>query len=295
MAHAAEDRTGGLPRRSSPQEIASPVGHLATTASIAAQLHALGVRPGKTLLVHASMRAVGWVCGGALSVVQALLDVVGATGTLVAPTFTADNRDPSRWVAPSVPPQWWPTIREHLPVFDPAITPSQGMGAIAEQLRGWPGALRSSHPQVSFVALGPQAGFITADHPLTCHLGERSPLRRLEDVDAQVLLLGVGWERCTAFHLGEYRQPDPPRRLYSCVTLTEHGRAWVTFDDVDLDQCDFRRLGEAFEASCMARTTGLSLGTIGAGNVRLFTIRGAVRFAEDWLRQHRGPGSDPSR
>jgi aminoglycoside 3-N-acetyltransferase len=276
-----------------------------TRASIAQDLRSMGLHPGRTLLVHTSLWQVGWVCGGATAVVQALLDVLGPAGTLVVPTFTSDNRDPSRWTAHAVPEHWWPAVRAHLPAFDPAITPSQDMGAVAEQVRTWPGARRSDHPQVSFAAVGRAAGTIVAGHELACHLGERSPLARLEDTDAWVLLLGVGWARCTSFHLAEYRQPDPPVREYACVVADAGERAWVTFTDVDLDQSDFDRIGEAFEAVDRAGTRQIRRGRVGDAAALLFPLRSAVRHATDWLAAHRlrtdrphrdpGPESDADR
>lgn len=74
-----------------------------TRASIADELHALGLRGADTVLVHASLRSLGWVCGGQVAVVQALLDVVGSTGTLVVPTQTTGNSDPKHWSLPPVP------------------------------------------------------------------------------------------------------------------------------------------------------------------------------------------------
>src|SRR6185369_4401306 len=98
----------------------------------------LGVRPDDVLLVHAAMSAVGWICGGASEAVHAMVDAVGPDGTIVVPTQTPDNRDPSRWThypAGAVPQDWWPGLREHIPPFDKRLTPSIGMGAIAERVR----------------------------------------------------------------------------------------------------------------------------------------------------------------
>ena len=67
-----------------------------TRASLAADLGRLGVRPGSVLLVHSSLSALGWVCGGAQALVEALLDALGPDGTLVVPTHTSGNSEPSR-------------------------------------------------------------------------------------------------------------------------------------------------------------------------------------------------------
>src|SRR5215472_10138913 len=82
-----------------------------TRASLAAELYALGIRPNMTLLVHSSLRALGWVCGGPVAVVQALTDALAPEGTLVMPTHTPGNSEPSRWQHPPVPSAWWQTIR----------------------------------------------------------------------------------------------------------------------------------------------------------------------------------------
>ena len=108
------------------------------------------------------------------------------------PAHTSGNCDPATWGNPPVPEDWWPVIRAELPAFEPRVTPTDHMGAIAELARTWPGALRSAHPQVSFAAVGPQAEAITSGHALDSGFGERSPLARVHDLDGDVLLLGEG-------------------------------------------------------------------------------------------------------
>jgi aminoglycoside 3-N-acetyltransferase len=239
------------------------------------------------LLVHSSLSSLGWVCGGATAVVQALLDAVGEQGTIVVPAQTADNRDPSTWADPAPPARWWPTIRQHLPAFEPALTPSHAMGAIAERVRTWPGSSRSTHPQTSFAAVGTRARELMSTHRLESQLGEESPLAALEDADARILLLGVGFDRCTAFHLGEYRLPDPPLRTLGCAMMTPTGRRWVTFAGVDLDDTDFAALGRAFEA----QTDDVVAGRVGAAHCRIAPLRAAVEFASKWfIASRRTPG-----
>lgn len=260
---------------------------LCTRQSLAGDLRRLGLTAGDTILVHASMRSLGWVCGGPTTVVHALLDVLGPAGTVVVPAQTPHNRDPSRWPGRPVPESWWPEIRAQLPAFDPALTPcGPAMGALAERVRTWPGAVRSAHPQTSFAALGPAAQRLMAGHALASPLGEESPLARLEEVDARVLLLGVGYDRCTVFHLAEYRQPDPAVHPNACVVATPSGRAWVNYETVLLDDHDFPTLGADFE-----RVTGAVLtGPVGAAYCRLLPARAAIDFATGWLPRHRAGG-----
>ena len=175
-----------------------------TLRSLTADLQRLGVEPGSTLLVHSSLSKIGWVAGGAVAVVQALLAAVGPEGTLVMPAHS-NMSNPKGWQNPPVPESWWQVILDERPPFDPRTTPTRGMGAIAECFRSWPGARRSDHPEVSFAALGPNAEAITADHERDFMLGEGSPLARLYELDACVLLLGVGHANNTSLHLAEYR------------------------------------------------------------------------------------------
>jgi aminoglycoside 3-N-acetyltransferase len=256
---------------------------------VAADLRRLGVVQGDTLLVQSSLRSLGFVVGGSVAVVQALLDVVGPAGTVVVPAYTSGNSDPSRWVSTrrrAVPEAWWPLIRDHLPAFDPAMTPSEGVGRVAETVRGWPGAYRSAHPQTSFAAVGRDADRITAGHQRDCHLGPGSPLGRLAEAGARILLLGVPYAVCTGFHLAEYQVSDPPGREYECVVDRGGERTWYRYRDVVLDDHDFGPLGEALEADprggCPVRR-----GPVGEADSRLLPLAEAVAFARGWLARHR--------
>ncbi len=132
---------------------ASPV----TTASLAADLRALGVRPGGVLVVHASLSKLGWVAGGAPAVLHALLDVLGPAGTLLVPTHSNHLSDPSGWANPPVPESWWDEVRSALPPYRADETPAPWMGALAATVLCRRDAVRSSHPHYSFAAIGPLA------------------------------------------------------------------------------------------------------------------------------------------
>ncbi|MET9775743.1 AAC(3) family N-acetyltransferase [Streptomyces sp. NPDC006367] len=260
----------------------APTGPLVTRGMIAAGLRELGVRSDDTLLVHSSLSSLGWVCGGPVAVVQGLLDALGPGGTLVVPTQTGDLSDPALWSSPPVPEEWWDTVRAAMPPYDPLITPSRGVGVVPETVRTWPGALRSAHPQTSFAAVGPRAAEVVADHAVDCRLGEHSPLATLERMGARVLLLGAGYEACTAFHLAEYRIPSP---------LVEVGRpgpaGWERVTEVSITSERFDELGRDFE-----RDRPVLRGRIGAAGVRLFPLADAVAHAERWLPVHRPRAGD---
>ncbi len=122
----------------------------------------LGLGPGMTVMVHASLGQVGWTEGGAGTVVRALLARLGPEGTLVMPAATPELSHPNG--APDGLP----------PVFDAATTPSS-MGAISDAFRSTPGTLRSAHPLNSVCARGPRAQEITGEHALRKALRPGSP------------------------------------------------------------------------------------------------------------------------
>lgn len=256
-----------------------------TIESIAAELAALGVEPGMCLLVHSSLSALGWVSGGPVAVVLALEHVLGPTGTLVMPTFSTGLTDPAQWQNPPVPHSWWQIIRDTLPPYDPAMTPTRQMGAIPECFRTQPGARRSLHPQVSFAARGRHADVITEEHSLERALGEHSPLARIYDLHGHVLLLGVGHGNNTSLHLAEYRAEYPNKRWakQGAPIVVNGERRWVTFDDIDFDDEDFPQIGADF-----ARDTGLERqGKVGLATVRLMPQRQLVDYGVDWMPKNR--------
>ncbi len=259
----------------------------ATVESLQADFKALGIKKGMVLLVHSSLNAMGWVCGGAVAVIIALQEVLGETGTLVMPAHSTDLSDPSQWENPPVPESWWQTIRETMPAYDPDLTPTRSMGKIAETFRKQKGVLRSAHPQSSFSARGPQAPYIVNNHALAYGMGEHSPLARIYDLNGFILLLGVGHSRNTSIHLAEYRADFPTKRIVQeSAPITQEGsRVWTTFEDINVDDSDFDRLGEDFLHSKAGKV--VQRGKIGIAGCQLIPQRVIVGFAVDWLEKNR--------
>lgn len=266
-----------------PHPPGGPAARPVTATQLADDLRRLGVREGSTVMVHTSLRSLGWVIGGTQAVLDALRDAVGTEGTLVMPTQSWQLCDPA--FLRDAPEEWWPTIRDHLPLYDPEATPSQTMGAVAELFRTAPGAQRSPHPHRSITAVGPNAERIVARHPLDSPSGEESPLGALVELDAQVLLLGVSPAKITALHLAEHRARYPGKKTVpnGVATMSEGTRTWVTWEELDVDDGDFVDVAREFEAE-----TGLvRRGPAGAADSQLLPMRPLVEFAATWFTAHR--------
>ena len=256
-----------------------------TLEHLLTDFRACGVCEGQTLIVHGSLSRMGYVIGGAEMVVRALLTAVGEAGTLVVPTQTWKNLDPERGVHGDIPEAWYPALREHLPAYDPAITPSLNIGILAETVRLWPGATRSAHPARSFAALGAKAGEITADHPLESPTGAGSPLAKVYDLGAHVLLLGVGHDKNTSLHLAEDRADYAPKSFITESSAVFEGgeRQWVSYEVLEPVSDDFGTIGAAFEEEMDVETC-----RVGNAETRLVGQRALVDFAAAYMTAHRG-------
>ena len=246
-----------------------------TINSLCRDLSDIGLKSGSTVMVHSSLGKVGWTVGGPVSVIRALLEVLGPEGTLVMPAESPGVSDPSGWNDERVKPDWHETIREHLPVFDPLTTPTT-MGAIPEAFRTHPGTLRSNHPMVSVCAYGPLADEITKEHSMEFCEGAGTPFEKLYDLDARTLLLGVGFNRCTSLHYAESLVPNRRTTVHRFPVMEKGDRVWVEAPNMANDDgVHFPVVGELFADTSTVRT-----GRVGDANSVFFATRQLVDFAE---------------
>lgn len=244
----------------------------------------VGIRRGQTVMVHTSLSSLGFVCGGAQTVIEALLESVGENGTVMMPAQSWKNLDPETGVHWEEPKEWWQTIRDHWPAFNPEITPTNTMGAVAEMFRKWPGALRSGHPARSVAAYGKQAEYLTKNHDLSNIFGDGSPIGKLYELDGYVLLIGVGYDKNTSLHLADARAEYPGKHFTTehSAVMVDGKRKWVAYRTLYVDGEDFEEIGAAFESEGKAFKEPL-----GNGLLRLMRQRELVDFAVDWIQKNR--------
>lgn len=251
-----------------------------TRSSLKKDFEKLGLENGMTVIVHSSLSSLGWVCGDAVAVIQALMDVVGKEGTIVMPTQSAGNSEPSYWQMPPVPEEWWPIIREEMPAFDPQSTPTRGMGKIVEAFRNFPEVKRSSHPTYSFAAWGKHAEYILSEQPLEAGFGPKSPLAKLYEINSYILLIGVDHDSNTSLHFAEHAILNQQKDQKGTAMFEEGKRVWKTYQEIDYDSDPFEELGKAFE-----QTHKVKKDKVGIATCKLIEQRTIVDFAREWLQK----------
>jgi len=149
-------------------------------------LRRLGLQQGDAVFFHSSLKSLGWVEGGANAVIDALVDVVGHEGPVIAPTlsFTFADVEPKGLM------------------WDPRETPSR-VGLITDTLWRRPEAHRSAHPTHSIAALGSRAAELVQGHDHGSTFDRNGPYGRYVQWDAWLLFLGVDFRCNTTAHAVE--------------------------------------------------------------------------------------------
>lgn len=246
-------------------------------------LRGLGIRRGSIVLVHCALSRLGWVTGGARTVYDALLSVLGPQGTLLVPAFSTYNTNPANWQNPPVPADWVPIIRAQMPPYDPRLSPLREMGALPEHVLRLPEVVRSGHPALSWAGAGPRAAELLAEHELADAFGEHSPLGAAKRAGADVVSLGC--VRTTILHHAETLADYPGKeyRQQGGAINTGGQRRWAEYTALEGDDGDFEQLRQGYIAAGLP----CSEGTVGYGQARRFPARKLVDFAVKWLEEHR--------
>jgi len=138
----------------------------------------LGLKEGDDVLLHSSLKSIGYVEGGAQTVIGAIIEVISSSGTLIVPTYSMKGT-------------MYETCRARDYLFDPRST-GTGLGKIPATFLKLPNVHRSIHPTHSVSAIGRNARYLTEAHHLArSTFGPDSPWDRLLKLDGKILGLGV--------------------------------------------------------------------------------------------------------
>ncbi len=235
-----------------------------TRTDISTSLESMGLKTGDRVMVHSSLSSIGHVEGGATTVVEAFLKVLGPTGTLMVPTFTHSGCE----------------------YFDPLVTPSLN-GAITEAARAYPGAVRSLHPTHALTAIGVDAEDLLKDDLNRGALGRDCGLDRLIKKGGYVFLLGVDHKSNSSIHIGEDYAGDDRQKAISpenpklvILNHPERGEEEITLTEMMGGTVAFDRMEEELRARGQ-----LIEGTIGEAACQLMKGEDIIAATLDILKR----------
>jgi aminoglycoside 3-N-acetyltransferase len=243
----------------------------------------LGVAPGDTVMLHASVRSVGEVAGGPDQIHLALKDALTADGTLMMYASCPDYYDDVG--RGHLPREQERAILEKLPAFDATTARAQrDNGTLVEFFRTYPGSLVNPHV-ARFVVWGTQAPYLISEQPWNYAYGRGSALHRFAEVGGKILLLGCDHDTVTFLHYAEHVVEIPGKRIARYqVPVPEHGaRVWRPMEEFDTSDRGahpnwpdrfFARIVDTY----LARTKNEG-GKVGDAACFLFDARGLLTFA----------------
>lgn len=259
---------------------------LITHSQLVRDFKSLGVLPGQVIMLHASVKAVGKVIGGPNVILQALLDVLTPDGTLMMYAGWDDIPD----FILDLPPEIRQVYYDEHPAFDPATAhAARGYGILVEFLRTFPGTQRSHNPEVSMIALGKHAKWLTQDHPMNYGYGLDSPLAKLVDIKGHVLMLGAPLDTVTLLHYAENRARLRHKNVihYQCPVMQAGKKVWIDIEDYETGETHDNYSLEEIALAYLAQHQ-VSQGNVGGAQSYLFDAADLTRFAIAWLETHFG-------
>lgn len=264
-----------------------------TRTNLSAQLRALGLVAGDTVMVHAGLRSVGHILGGPDSLIGALLDATSPGGTVMVYTDWNDDYHELLDDDGRIPT----AMREHIPPFDPASSRARrDNGTIAEFVRTFPGALRSANPGASCAAVGTKAAWLTDDHPLEYGYGRGSPFDKLVEAKGKILLIGAPLEAMSILHHAEHLADLPGKRIahFEAPLLIDGRTEWHRWEEFDTTDPIVDGLPGDYFATVVEdflKAGGGHRGKIGNARSVLVSAPKIVRHGVDWLEARFGKKS----
>jgi aminoglycoside 3-N-acetyltransferase len=258
-----------------------------TRDDLADDLRRLGLQAGDTLMLHASVRAVGEIAGGADQIHLAIKDVLTPRGTLMM--YAGGPRYADEVGRGILAAEEEREVLDKLPPFDPETARSaREHGALVEFLRTWHGSRVNQHV-TRFVFWGRQTDHLLAPQPWDYALGAGSALERLCELDGRILMLGADHDTVTFLHYAEHIVDIPEKRIARFQVPVLDGGCRVWRPQVEFDSSEgvhgnwpdrfFAKLTDTY----LARS-GNAGGRVGDAPSFLFSARELLAFALPWMR-----------
>jgi aminoglycoside 3-N-acetyltransferase len=193
----------------------------------------LGIRAGDTVMLHASVRAVGDLAGGPDCIHLALKSALTSEGTLIM--YASCPRHYEEVGRGNLTAEQEREICEKLPAFDPLTARSdRDNGTLVEFLRTYPDS-RVNHHVARFVFWGKQTEYLLSSQPWNYAFGSGSPLERFLILDGKIVLLGSDHDAVTFLHYVEHVADIPDKRVarFQVPFLEKGRRVWRNMEEFD--------------------------------------------------------------
>jgi aminoglycoside 3-N-acetyltransferase len=242
----------------------NPESLVVTKSQITADLACLGVCPGDRLEVHSSLRALGWVEGGAAAVIDALMECVGSGGVLLMSAY------PVTPALPLTPEEIARGMTWKVRIL-PDPHEKSGLGAVVDEFCKRPDTCLGSGLH-RVCAWGQDAAWYA-----------RQGYRPLVENGGRVLLLGVGIDRCSCMHLVEGEVPLPPEisQMFHVPQdlLRDYPPDQWSIGYGSSPASPWQKVWDAALARGLVQQ-----GRVGAAHSFLFQAAPVLEIYEDWLR-----------
>ena len=193
----------------------------------------LGIGARDTVMLHASVRAVGEVVGGPDDIHLALKSVLTSEGTLMM--YASCPRYYDELGRGNLSTEQELEIREKLPAFDPLTARSaRDHGILVEFLRTYRGSRVNRHV-ARFVFWGKRSEHLMSSQPWSYALGSDSALERFLELDGKIVLLGSDHDAVTFLHYVEHVADIPGKRIarYQVPVMENGCRVWRAMEEFD--------------------------------------------------------------
>jgi aminoglycoside N3'-acetyltransferase len=256
-----------------------------TPSELVEDMRRLGVRRGDVLMVHASLRKIGPIEGGANSVIDALDEAVGPDGALLMILGAEIDHE---WVNKR-PEEEREALLANVAPYDPLTAPVlPEVGYLAEAFRTRPGTIVTDNPSGRFAAHGARADELLRDAPWDDYYGPDSPLDRLWRWGGKVLRLGADPETVTALHYAEYLADVPGKRRVRrhYRVMGPDGPATRSVECLDDEFGIVQTEGEDYFAIIVKAYLAegrARLGKVGNAPSELIDARDIVNFGAAWM------------
>jgi len=207
-----------------------------TEEFITAELKKIGIQKGDTLLVHSSLSKIGHLVDGPKTLVDALINTVGAKGHILMPTSPNSSLQLE--------------YIQNNKVFD-VLNSKSKTGAITEYFRTLPGVARSLHPTEPVSVFGKNASdFISGHFNALTPYQANSPFAKVAAHNGKILYLGVTLDNAgTSLHtiedaIVDFKFPVYHHNIFEFQILDKHKNAHTVKTKVHnpkfsaLRQCD---------------------------------------------------------